>query len=273
MNPPEIPTHPLQNLYDSLLQAFPAEAGLKGVEVGLHWTMVTLEFDGVIAAGLASTLSADQPHGESVDVHAAGELIRLSALEVAQLIGSASPTERSLGLAAINASLSFRRQYPGEQDALELLRLKGKGKRIGLVGHFPFIPKLERVAEQLLVFEIEPLAGEHPAEAAAELLPSCQVIAITSMSLLNGSFTDLIAHTQSAEFVMLLGPSTPLSPLLFEYGLDCLAGTLVENVPAVASAVRQGGNYRQIHQIGTKLVALHSANRSQRLEAMPGERT
>ena len=57
---------------------------------------------------------------------------------------------------------------------------------------------------------------------------------------------------------MLLGPSTPLSPLLFEHGIDVLSGAIVEAVDPVLSVVIQGGNFRQVHHAGVRLVNINS---------------
>jgi uncharacterized protein (DUF4213/DUF364 family) len=55
---------------------------------------------------------------------------------------------------------------------------------------------------------------------------------------------------------LVLGPSTPLSPILFDYGVDILSGSVVENLDAVLQAVSQGANFRQVHQQGVRLVTM-----------------
>ncbi len=57
---------------------------------------------------------------------------------------------------------------------------------------------------------------------------------------------------------MLLGPSTPLSPLLFDYGIRLLSGALVEEIEPVLAAVSQGANFRQVHHAGVRLVTLQA---------------
>jgi len=54
-----------------------------------------------------------------------------------------------------------------------------------LVGHFPFIPKLRPAVGQLWVIEQRPAEGDYPAEAAADLIPQADVVAITSSALIN----------------------------------------------------------------------------------------
>jgi uncharacterized protein (DUF4213/DUF364 family) len=56
--------------------------------------------------------------------------------------------------------------------------------------------------------------------------------------------------------VLVLGPSTPLSPVLFDHGVDILSGSVVEDIDSVLRAVSQGANFRQIHQQGVRLVTM-----------------
>ena len=56
---------------------------------------------------------------------------------------------------------------------------------------------------------------------------------------------------------MLLGPSTPLSPVLFEKGVDLLCGTIITDPTAAMLAISQGASSHQLHVDGiTKLVTL-----------------
>ena len=55
---------------------------------------------------------------------------------------------------------------------------------------------------------------------------------------------------------MLLGPSTPLSPVMFDYGVDLLAGSIIEKIEPVLQVVSQGGNFRQVRRAGVRLVTI-----------------
>ncbi len=74
-----------------------------------------------------------------VTVADAGRLSQLTGLELAGLIRSSSPTEASIGLAAINALLPPSPTAWGNINAGELIARHGAGKRVVLVGHFPFV--------------------------------------------------------------------------------------------------------------------------------------
>jgi uncharacterized protein (DUF4213/DUF364 family) len=80
------------------------------------------------------------------------------------------------------------------------------------------------------------------------------VVAITGMTLLNQTLEGLLKLCSPKAYVILLGPSTPLSPVLFNYGVDIISGSIVEKIDPVLQVISQGGNFRQVHRAGVKLV-------------------
>ena len=61
---------------------------------------------------------------------------------------------------------------------------------MALVGHFPFIPKLRPAVGQLWVIEQHPVEDDYPAEAAVDLIPQADVVAITGSALINHTLDD-----------------------------------------------------------------------------------
>lgn len=246
-------------LFEDLASSLPAGGRTMDVVVGLHWTAVVCQRSGLLQCGLASTVVREHGHGEAADVPEAGQLEQRPPRELAKMFAASSPTERAIGLAAINACLPQGSADWVPMNAGEAIARLGGGKRVALVGHFPFIPQLRQTVGELFVLEQQPERGDLPAEAAGEVLPRCTVVALTAMTLLNGTYGQLMELAPAEATVMLLGPSAPLSPLLFDHGLDVIAGTHVHRVEPVAKAIRQGANYRQIHRLGTRLVTIAKA--------------
>ncbi|MGC8874694.1 MAG: Rossmann-like domain-containing protein [Chloroflexia bacterium] len=225
------------------------DAPLETVCVGAHWTAVVVR-RGALRCGLASTLVGEGPHGES-PVRWAGRLLEHGALELAGLLRSEQRLEASIGLAAVNALLEVDESRLREENALHLLEREGRGKRVALIGHFPFIPRLRQAVGELWVLEQHLLPGEFPAERAAELLPQADVVAITGAALVNHTLEGLLALCRPGAFVLVLGPSTPLSTVLFRYGATALAGTRVVDPAAALRCVSQGATFRQIEGVRT----------------------
>jgi uncharacterized protein (DUF4213/DUF364 family) len=108
------------------------------------------------------------------------------------------------------------------------------------------VPKVREVAQTCWVLELSPGPGDLPAERAPEIIPQADVVAITGMTLINGTFEALAALPRPGAFVVVLGPSTPLSPLLFDHGVDAISGAVVVDIPAALAAISQGANFRQV---------------------------
>lgn len=245
------------NILNDLRSTLP-DGRVDHVQIGLHWTAVVVEVDGQFRCGLASTLHSDRGHHRQPDVPPAGQLETLSGLELAALARSELPTLVSVGVATLNALLPRQSCYPNEQNAEQIIANLGAGKRVALVGHFPFTDRLRPRLGHLDVLERHPRPGDLPAQAAPQIIPHADVVAITSMTILNHTLDGLLALCSPKARVILLGPSTPLSPVLFDYGVDFLSGSIVDDVDGVLQAIRQGANFRQTHRAGVRLVNLIS---------------
>lgn len=230
------------------------------VRIGLHWTAVVVEVAGIRQCGLASTLFEGHTHNSQPAVPEAGKLERFSGKDLANWLFLDSPTQRSLGMAAFNALLPPPAQELKEVNAEEAIARLGAGKTVALVGHFPFIERLRSRVGALHVLELDPQPGDIPASSAPEIIPQADVVAITGMTVINHTLQGLLDLCPSQAFVMVLGPSTPLHPALFEQGIDLLSGAIVKDIEAVLKAVSQGGSFRQVHKAGVHLVTIERAH-------------
>jgi len=106
------------------------------------------------------------------------------------------------------------------------------------------------------VLEERPRPGDLPASAAPEVLPSADIVVITGMAFVNRSLDGLLRLCSTRAHVILAGPSTPLSPILFEHGVHELCGAIVEDVEAVLRAVAAGQGFHGVHQAGVQLVTI-----------------
>jgi len=239
-----------------LLESIP-EGIVLDVRVGAFWTAVVVASEDARRCGLASNLhERGHDHGPEAVVRDAGALCGRAARELAGLAQSDSLIERSIGMATINALLAPRPEDCVDLNAEEIIARHGKGKRVVVVGSFPFIPRLRKRVGDLIVLDRRPGVGGLPAKAASEIVPQADVLAITATSLINRTFDELMALRNPQSRVVMLGPSTPLSPVLFDHGVQLLSGSVVENVDPVLLAVSQGGNFRQIHPRGVRLITM-----------------
>ncbi len=241
----------------SQLHARAAAATPVDVCIGAHWTLVTLEIAGTACAGLASTLSpCAEGHmlGAGAPVVNAGQLLALPTQDLAALAQSESSLEASVGMATINALLEVNASRCFEINAADIIAEKGAGRQVAVVGHFPFVSRLREAASTLWVLELNPGPGDRPAAEAPQLLPQADVVALTGTSLLNKTFDELVALCRDDAFVVVLGATTPLSPIFFRYGINAVSGTVIVDIPPVRAAVSQGATFRQLP--GKRLLTL-----------------
>jgi uncharacterized protein (DUF4213/DUF364 family) len=244
------------SVLDELLASLVADSPVREVRTCLHWTAVVSRH-----CGLASTLHSERhPHGDMV-VRGVGSLHERSALELAQYAKSEGLLEASIGMAAINSLLDVDEERCVELNAAAWLAERGRGKKVAIVGSFPFVSGLRKEVDELWVLERRPMEGEQGAEEASHIIPEADVVAITGTSLINHTFEELLALCRRDSSIMVLGPTTPLSPVLFDYGVDVISGTKVVDAELVLRLISQGATFRQVKGPGVRLLTMTSSHK------------
>lgn len=227
-------------ILDDLLASLDGDAPVRDVIVGAHLTVVASR-----GCGLASTLAACDTRGRP-RVREAGRLRSKSARELAELVRSDYPVEAAIGLAAINSLLEVDGQQLTDLNAADYLAAHAADRAVALVGHFPFVETLRARVGQLWVLELVPEPGDFPASMAPELVPRADIVAVTGSTLVNHTLDGLLALCRPGTPVVVIGPSTPLSPVLFDWGVSVLAGARVSDESEVLRAVAEGASFQQI---------------------------
>jgi uncharacterized protein (DUF4213/DUF364 family) len=220
---------------------------VKSVHTCVFWTAVITK-----QCGLSSTFRDEGiPHDRRVrDV---GNLTRKTALELAEYAKSKSLLEASIGMATVNSLIDIDESKCIEKNAFEILLEKGKDGNVAVVGHFPWIPKLREKVQNLWVLEERLREGDLPSTDADRILPQCDVVGITGTSFINHTLEGLLALCKNA-FVVLIGPTCPLSSILLDYGIDAICGAKVVDEDKVIQSISQGATFKEV--IGVKLVTL-----------------
>ena len=105
------------------------------------------------------------------------------------------------------------------------------------------------MAKELWVMEQHPREGDFAEGKAESLVPQADVVGITGTAFTNHTIEHLLSLCRPEAYIIILGPTAPLSPLLFDYGVDAISGTKVVNPEAVLRCVSQGATFRQIKGI------------------------
>lgn len=216
-------------LYDCLIDPIPDDVKVSGYLTGTYCTLVTL--GGGMGAAATNPLRTIKSMGKDVR--------EMSWKEAAGLIKSWNFTEASIGAAAINA-------YYNQQESLKHLENTGKitmlsgedtflahktdfrGKKVATIGHFRYAEEYLKEADTCIILEREPGENDYPDTACEFLLEDMEYVFITGFTLVNKTLPRLL-HLARNSKIILVGPSIPLAPGLFDFGVSELAGTLIRD--------------------------------------------
>ena len=90
------------------------------------------------------------------------------------------------------------------------------------------------------IIERDPRPGCYPEEAAETLLPNAEQVIITASAISNGSIAPLLDLSKNA-FVVIVGPSAPLSTKLFDFNVNAVSGYVAMNTDALIHTAMEGG--------------------------------
>lgn len=174
----------------------------------------------------------------------------LTALGLARYCLDGGTSRASLGLAAINSVLDVDPGKHSDVEGLKLAKDLGKGKNISVIGHFPSMDDLAKEAKNLWIIEKNPRPGDYPEAMGNDLIPQSDIVVISSTTLINETLPGILALCRKDSVKMLLGPTTPLSDALFDYGIDMLAGSVVTDKETVLKSVSEGASFMQLKAKG-----------------------
>ena len=236
-------------IIDDLLSTLSYDASIRDICQGPFQTAVLTR-----GCGLASTPHDPGLHHSRTPVAEAGLLMEKDVQTLARMALSPSPLEATIGMATINSLIEVDEQRCAQLNAGDLLIEKGKNRKVAIVGHFPFVPRLCQVARELWVIERKPQPGDFTENEAERLIPQAEVVGITGTAFTNHTIMHLLDLCEPHAYVVILGGTAPLSTVLFNYGVDAISGTRVVDAEMVLRCVSQGATFRQIK--GVRLLTM-----------------
>ena len=221
----------------SLAKEIDGEA--KHVIIGLNWSYV----EGPSGAGLIHTPTKDTTGCKSLP--SPGYYRRQALADLAKLVRSGNIYERVLGFAAINAH--YNRYDMGVNNVNGLDLIKDYGDQTVIFGHFPGIEKKIPTA---VIIEQKNTGYNYPKEQIKDFVRNAKCLGITASALSNGSLGFILENAPSDANTILIGPSAPLSPYLFDIGITAISGFVVNNPNAMGTMIAEGAAFSSIKNLG-----------------------
>lgn len=193
--------------------------------------------------------------------------------ELAACVKSWNFAEASLGQAAINAYynavpvatqngvpvVQARYAEDRKNDPFISYQQAIRGKKVAVIGHFHLLEELFAPVCELYIMEDEPTEdGDYPCHAAEYLLPQCDYVFVSCAAITDKSLPRFLAYCPEA-YVVVVGPSTPMAPVLFDFGINDLAGFVIKD-GNLAIEICTGRNAQKIYASGQKVSLKAPAN-------------
>ena len=228
-------------ILDHVISTLDLNTAIRDIRQGVFHTGVLSRH-----CGLAATLPKDALRQKPPMVKEPGYLLDRTPKELVHMAYSESILEASIGMAAVNSLLDVDEDSCIELNAADLISEKGEGKRVAIVGHFPFLARVRKKAKELWVIEKNPKEGDFRETDADHLIPRANVVGVTGSAFTNHTIEHLLGLCSPEAYVVVLGDTTPLSSVLFEYGANAVSGTMVVDPALALRCVSEGANFRQI---------------------------
>ena len=242
-------------IHEKLFKHFKTKAEnhtIKTLSVGMKYTAVTLNSGGTGVAFTSDTFDACGPSGS--EYH---DWENEKAKNLLDEVLSSDPIAVSRAIALINALNSeFALELPEDKNNSALLRIvkPEKNRRVVMVGLFrPIVNQLEEYGTEIYICDHTENIGTDQ-ELYDRLKNWGEILILTSASIVNDTFDVVLSNRPERMPVVLMGPTTPLVPQVFEsYGITILAGTAPQDAKSTHRVVRQGGGTRNFQKFGKKV--------------------
>ena len=208
------------DLYDQLIDEIPADITVTQILTDGKWRRVASSEDGV---GMAFGMNVQsRPRATEDPADFVGRPLR----DVAALAKSWNFEDAGIGMAAVNAyhSHPVRALAHGFRPCKENNWARTfhpyaplvAGKRVAVIGHFPFAAAAMPDVAELNILERNVLEGDYPDSACEYLLPEMDYVFISGSAFVNKTMPRLLELSSSRSLPMLTpsssGPRHPRPP-------------------------------------------------------------
>jgi len=231
-------------LYDRLIAGIPEDLIVDEYIPGRHFSCLRSgELCGVAHFTKGASRPAVFPDGP------VGQPLK----KVAEQAKSWNMEEATMGMAAINAWYNNKERLKAygieiaDEKNISIEERKKKNpmndpeqlrdKKVALIGHFRNVEKKLEGLSDLYILERNPGEGDYPDCACEYLLPEMDVVYSTGMTLINKTLKRLLELKKDGAQFTLMGPTSTLSPVLFDYGVDSIASFVVTDPEFVRDVI------------------------------------
>ncbi len=254
---------------------------IERVAIGLFFTGVKLSTGvaGASATPLRSIPEAVCCPSSAMAMPFPGKLRGRRAIDLLKETEAPGAIRRAVGIAVMNALAEMcwnRQPDPAVElrsgvDAFDAAAI-APGENVVVVGAFvPFLRALKQAGQTFTILEMDPrtlkpdeLTYFRPADQAAAVVPSADVVLMTGTTLLNDTLEALLALCRPDARVVVVGPTVSLLPgACLRRGADILGGIRVTAPDEFLDVLSEGGSgYHFFGRSAEKVVLVRQRERA-----------
>jgi hypothetical protein len=226
-----------REILSRLLEQLPTPTPrLNDLHMFLHWVIANCRRPGV-----ASFFRPYNPAETCYQSSYLGDLIGRPVTEIAEMLVDSDDVLRLATVkACINGSLPVPKDI-FEANAVDPFAEMVKHCRTCFIGHFTQAETWRDLGYPVTIIELQPRPGDIHWNDSKPALRNTEIVFITGLTLINGTFSEVISRTPQAKYRVLLGPTVPCNPLFFDYGIHLIGSTLVSDLNLTIRYFQHGG--------------------------------
>jgi uncharacterized protein len=220
-----------------LLDTADNKAVITDVSIFLNWVIVKSS-SSAMSTMLNGMPGLIDPQGMKTYM---GDIIGKNALEVAsEYLASRETLKRAVGMAALKSILPLP-LHLSEGNAIDKHLDFAREHPTCFIGHFMEAEIWRNEGYPVNIIELFPRQGDIHWDNSHAILAEAELVLMTGLTLVNDTFDEVIKRTPKAHLRVIMVPTVPVSPVLFDFGLDQIGGTIIENEELTLNYCRLGG--------------------------------
>ena len=170
-----------------------------------------------------------------------GDFIGHSAAEIAEeFLASNEVLHIAVGMACLKCAIPLVPAFNGS-SAMDRFSEETKTRPSCFIGHFHDAEKWRDEGRPVSIVELLPRAGDIHWDDSHDVLSKAELVFMTGLTLVNGTFGEVIRRTPNAAVRVVMGPTVPLAPCLFRLGLHWLGASRITDAQKALRYFGMGG--------------------------------
>jgi uncharacterized protein (DUF4213/DUF364 family) len=212
-------------------------AVITDVNIYLNWVVVK-SLDYAMSTLFLDMPGLEKPCGMNTFM---GDIIGKKAIEIAEeFLLSKESLKVSVGMACLKSILPHIQVFD-EGNAIDRHREEAHTRPTCFIGHFNEAEKWRSEGDPVNIIELFPRPGDIHWNDSHEILAKAELVFLTGLTLVNNTFDEVIRRTPKAKHRIIMGPTVPMSTVLFDFGVDHIGVTLIKDPVATIVYCSRGG--------------------------------